>query len=246
MPKSEKEPSVLAKLNGAPKPAIKKSIDKTKAPRPSRNATRKEVPRYFVNPVFTPRAALREGGERMTVVIGPAQGQSTMYGSTPEANTPATMRTLLDNYPSFGWVAGHLLNDNLGGPGVALNLTPLTTAGNKNHLNAVEAQIKRSIDRAFSRTEFHKDDTHWYGVDYKVVVKDTPWPDMPVFVSTHLIVSAKVVRQHKTTLVVEDTPADDPCALSIYFSPISDVEVENTGFVAVPAVTTSASATASV
>jgi len=245
MPKSEKEP-VLAKLNGAPKPAVKKKIVKPTITRPSRNATKKEVPRYFVNPVFTPRAALREGGERMTVVIGPAQGQSTMYGSTPEPNTPGTMRTLLDTYPSFGWVAGHLLNDNLGGAGVSHNLTPLTTAGNKNHLNAVEAQIKRSIDRAFSRSAFNKDDPYWYGVDYKVVVKDAPWPGMPVFVTTHLIVSAKAVRQHKTTLVIEDTPADDPCALSIYFSPISDVEVENTGFVAVPAVATEATAMATV
>ncbi|POX38705.1 hypothetical protein C3486_21630 [Streptomyces sp. Ru73] len=43
-------------------------------------------------------------------------------------------------------VQGHLLNENLGGPGNTLtNLTPLTKTGNSNHLHYAEKNVKREI-----------------------------------------------------------------------------------------------------
>lgn len=43
-------------------------------------------------------------------------------------------------------VQGHLLNENLGGPGNTLtNLTPLTKTGNSNHLHYAEANVKKEI-----------------------------------------------------------------------------------------------------
>ncbi|MGW1467416.1 eCIS core domain-containing protein [Streptomyces sp. NPDC002308] len=53
--------------------------------------------------------------------------------------------------PTGAWFAlnmvqGHLLNDNLGGPGNTLtNLTPLTKTGNSNHLHYAEANVKDEI-----------------------------------------------------------------------------------------------------
>jgi hypothetical protein len=251
MPNKEKAPSVLAQLNAGPQKKIAKQKKVKQArpqtavvmPRPSRNKAKVPLPRYFVNPVFTARTDPTEGGAHMTVVIGPGQGELGNYGSVPQANTPVTMRRLHDDYPSFGWVAGHLLNDNLGGPGEAYNLTPLTTAGNKNHLVGIEAKIKIAIDRSYSRTVYYADDKFWYGVAYEVRVKDMPWPGMPVFVPTHLVVSAKCVRQHKSTGAIEDTPATDPAAQSHYFGPVADLEIENTGFIAAPVVGASSSST---
>ena len=41
------------------------------------------------------------------------------------------------------YIKGHLLNQNLGGPGDKVeNITPLTYSANSNHLNAVEKQVK--------------------------------------------------------------------------------------------------------
>jgi hypothetical protein len=43
------------------------------------------------------------------------------------------------------YVRGHLLNHNLGGPGVGENLTPITQTANKQHLNDVERDLKRKV-----------------------------------------------------------------------------------------------------
>lgn len=201
-----------------------------RTPRPQRNANiaLNTPPRYFREPVY---GAFDEGygGSSMNVQIGPGQGGIGNYGSTPETDTPTNMRWLKDNKPAFGWIAGHLLNDNLGGPGVAKNLTPLTTIGNKNHLNGCEAAIKVSIDRAFSHSA-DKTQQYWYGVEYEVAVSDNAWPNLAVFATTHLTVSAKVIRQNKLTKVIDDAP-ELGTPVSIYFKPIVNVRIDNTGYI---------------
>jgi hypothetical protein len=240
---SSRAQTVLATINAGPKPKIAKAAPVKERIVPKRGAEVKLIPRYFVEPVHTSRPDPTEGGAHMYVVIGPGQGEIGMYGSTPLPNTPATMRALLDrdrHLRAFGWVAGHLLNDNLGGPGIAINLTPLTTAGNKNHLNAIETTIKNTIDKCYSRVVNYRKDRYYYGVEYEVTVADSPWPNMREFVTTHLLVSAKVVRADKTTGIVEDCPDSDPDAQRLYFAPVVDVVVDNTGYTAVPALTGSA------
>ena len=43
------------------------------------------------------------------------------------------------------YVQGHLLNHNIGGPGMRFNLTPITKAANNAHKNEVESTIKKKI-----------------------------------------------------------------------------------------------------
>lgn len=43
------------------------------------------------------------------------------------------------------YVQGHLLNHNLGGPGMRFNLTPITKQANNDHKNLVETQIKDKV-----------------------------------------------------------------------------------------------------
>jgi len=217
--------------------AIKQASDKAAAAADGRRRSARASgpapvpPQYFTDPTWGLHTA-QAGGSSMTVVLGPHAGESTHYGSTPAANTPSVMRKLLDEFGAYGWIAGHLLNDNLGGAGVARNLTPLTTAGNKNHLNGCETLIKNTIAKAASRARNYRGDEHWYGVSYQVKVSDEKYDALgvddgfPATIATHLLVSAKVVRQHKQTLVVSDLPAaEDPS--EIYFAPFVDKRIEN-------------------
>ena len=43
------------------------------------------------------------------------------------------------------YIQGHLLNDNLGGPGRAFNLAPITDYTNKQHLKFVEKDVKKAV-----------------------------------------------------------------------------------------------------
>ena len=44
------------------------------------------------------------------------------------------------------YVQGHLLNENLGGPGMRFNLTPITKQANNNHKAEVETSIKQKVN----------------------------------------------------------------------------------------------------
>lgn len=50
------------------------------------------------------------------------------------------------NGGSLYYVRGHLLNDNLHGPGKWKNMTPLSVKGNKNHLNTTETLLKEVVE----------------------------------------------------------------------------------------------------
>jgi hypothetical protein len=224
----KKKPVDFTKLSEMPEEGSGK-LPKTAAAssRPKRTQPPKP-PRYIVDPVWH-TSTNDGGGTKMVVTIGPTGSQTTNYGSVPKGNTPSVMKDLLEKHGEYGWVAGHLLNDNLGGAGIAQNLTPLTTAGNKNHLNACETLIKNTIDKAYSRIEFAPNDKYWYGVYYEVQVSAVkhgnkhPWDK----VATHLLVSAKVVRQNKQSLEVTDLAAANDVG-NIYFQPFTNRTVENT------------------
>lgn len=222
-------------LGGKPKVGIKADGDGAiKRPRSERalNAVKVVVPQYFVAPVYGDHCP-KGGATSMKVTLGPAGALPTNYGSTPASNTPPVMRKLLNGeYNHFGWIAGHLLNDNMGGPGIAKNLTPLTTAGNKNHLNACETKIKNFLISAYSHCEFNKSDPYWYGVEYEVTVGDDKWDVEHVdlqYVAQELRVSAKVVKMHKLSLLITDALKTE-VAITSYFNPIINAAVDNTGY----------------
>lgn len=43
------------------------------------------------------------------------------------------------------YVQGHLLNEELGGPGESKNLTPITQSANSEHLHAIEKKVKAAV-----------------------------------------------------------------------------------------------------
>jgi hypothetical protein len=131
-------------------------------------------------------------------------------------------------------VAGHLLNDNLGGPGTACNLTPLTTAGNGNHLDGCETRIKNTIDSCFGRTQYYPTDPCWYGVYYRVEVDSHPslkWGATHPFdkVAISFKVWAHCVQMNKKTgAITAGTAANTPA--DCWFDAIAGLVIDNAGY----------------
>lgn len=71
-------------------------------------------------------------------------------------------------------VKGHMLNENIGGPGISANLTPLTKNKNGTHEDVAEKWVKQLVGSAKSHHLNNPDDEYWYGVEYSVtaVYKD--------------------------------------------------------------------------
>jgi hypothetical protein len=64
--------------------------------------------------------------------------QSSLMAELPNAGN-----TKISNHSKY--IKGHLLNDNIGGPGNAINLYPITADANAKHLSFVEKFVKSSV-----------------------------------------------------------------------------------------------------
>lgn len=75
----------------------------------------------------------------------------------PQGTTPRDSAQIWQDLANLGkglgisvrqkyYVQGHLLNENLGGPGMRFNLTPITKAANNAHKSAVETEIKKLVN----------------------------------------------------------------------------------------------------
>jgi hypothetical protein len=75
----------------------------------------------------------------------------------PPGSTPRDYAPIWENLADLGsgrnknvrkdwYVQGHLLNENLGGPGMRFNLTPLTKQANNNHKTEVENPVKKKVN----------------------------------------------------------------------------------------------------
>lgn len=80
-------------------------------------------------------------GNKMEAYLDPADPQ---HGSAPGNVLSKTMEAL-EKAGYLQMVRGHLLNDNLGGPGIACNLFPITAAANHLHLLNAENHIKQYL-----------------------------------------------------------------------------------------------------
>jgi hypothetical protein len=90
-------------------------------------------------------------------------GPEHLQGSPPKSGEQSDLMGKLETDPDLSaedkYIRGHLLNDNIGGPGVAKNLFPITARANSQHLHNMEETVKKWVN----------DDKHW--VSYKVEVK---------------------------------------------------------------------------
>lgn len=95
-------------------------------------------------------------GMQVVMLSKKQKGWST--GSTPTSSAhqvydKLNLRRFPSNPKSAYYIRGHLLNEQLGGPGKWTNMTPLSVKGNANHVNQIEAAAKRRFN---SGAELHR------------------------------------------------------------------------------------------
>jgi len=94
------------------------------------------------------------------------------------ANQGRQSQQLLDAFQTAGigpqekWIKGHLFNDNLGGPGITENLTPLTNKANRNFSGSFEEHVKNAVTVRFRQLD-ELYGIKGLGVDFKVEVSPT-------------------------------------------------------------------------
>lgn len=83
---------------------------------------------------------------------------SILSADHPPGSAPKDYAPIWENLADLGsglnkkvrkdwYVQGHLLNHNVGGPGMRFNLTPITKQANNNHKAAVETDIKTNVGK---------------------------------------------------------------------------------------------------
>lgn len=81
-------------------------------------------------------------GKSMMGIIGPDHPQ----GSSPDQAVATNFIKAANNKYKKRHVRGHLLNDNIGGPGKHLNLYPISDAANRLHETRVESDLKTLVN----------------------------------------------------------------------------------------------------
>ncbi|SEV90933.1 DNA/RNA non-specific endonuclease [Chitinophaga sp. YR573] len=94
-------------------------------------------------------AVKNEGTHMIADPLGPDHplGSTPGGGKTSEWNKARVRMEALSRKQS-DYVAGHLLNEQLGGPGTDVrNLAPITSEANANHKQHVEAEVKKMVNK---------------------------------------------------------------------------------------------------
>lgn len=153
-------------------------------------------PNYLLEPEYG--AVTPQGfGSAMTVVLTPNAGM--LPAGTPTKNTSLgdIMRKLRRRETGV-WIAGHLLNADLGGSGTeAENLVPLTRTANAQH-SRIESIVKRlCVKMRQKHNLYDKRKDFLYCVKYTVKSVGTFGDFEPYdLVPSHLVVDVKVCKFH--------------------------------------------------
>ena len=121
------------------------------------------------------------GARQMKAWLGPDLGQSIWQNNgTNGTGIPVVMDALrVADRTNFQqdqrWVAGHLLNADLGGINEDENLTPLTKTANSRHEN-FEGHIARMLSACHKFDTENPESEYWCGVWYEVVIGGTHTP----------------------------------------------------------------------
>jgi hypothetical protein len=149
-----------------------------------------------------------KGGTWVSVDLGPANSLRANYGSTPRVGQCTAVEWLnQQGYGGYPWVKGHLLNDNLGGPGLSKNLTPVTHNANMDIKNNFESPVKNFLSECYRRAEFQDADTDWYGARVDVQVSNgRKWPGARQLrvraVADHVTATAEYISKSKASGIV--------------------------------------------
>lgn len=161
----------------------------------------KKYPHFIIPPKWGPVSP--EGyGTHMRVVLGPGAGILYAGTKTNSSSLRSIMLKLSNRDGAKKWVAGHLLNGELGGYGTQpRNLAAITQTANKIH-SAYELKVKRLCIRIRQWHQARKPTSYFLGVRYEVQVIDRFGDFSPYkYCPSYLKISAWVYRYDKATEV---------------------------------------------
>ncbi|GAA1938785.1 eCIS core domain-containing protein [Kitasatospora viridis] len=162
---------------------------------------------FWVAPSYGPTLSKRFGGTSATVTLGPSVNApgNTYLGSTPQQGE-CTLVEELNARDGSGWIKGHLLNDNLGGPGVSANLTPMTASTNQSFNRAFEQPVKAMLLKCTNHAQYTSSSPIWYGVRIEVTVDpgrmSTNKADLEYHVPDGVSYTATYVQMDRATQTV--------------------------------------------
>jgi hypothetical protein len=100
--------------------------------------------------------------------------QDPVRGSAPEGEISEFYKAFGQANPGGAWARGHLLNHDLGGRGVPVNLYPITREANSLHSVLVEQPIKNGLSLLNDLKKDKKDKFQDWRMHYHVTVLGTP------------------------------------------------------------------------
>jgi hypothetical protein len=163
-----------------------------------------------VNPYGGPLA--RTGGSSVAVTLGPSvNAPGNTYGGSRPGAAECTLVNELNQRDGSGWIKGHLWNDNLGGQGISINLTPMTNSTNQNFNRQFEEPLKKMLLACTRHAQNDSRSSFWYGVTFSVStygqMSNNP-ADLEYFVPEGIEYTASYVQMDRATQAV--TPVAAP------------------------------------
>jgi hypothetical protein len=150
------------------------------------------------------------------------------YGSGPPGGVPNLMKKVGANLQGkHRYIAGHLLNDNMGGGGTNDNLTVLSSNANKRH-TGIEGKVKtlaKQADLINRGSRTFGDPAHDHGVRYRVEVlapapgANPPYSAQEKYIGRGLEIDIKPIRIHKVTGVESTWPEAAAATLTDHVVP---------------------------
>lgn len=95
----------------------------------------------------------RRGCRSAWVILGPQAGVERSMDSDAESTLPTAIGKVREDYPGYGWKAGHVINANFGGDGTNYaNMTCLTASANgqQNGFDLPVARARTALHKAYS------------------------------------------------------------------------------------------------
>ena len=155
------------------------------------------------------------GGTSMTAKVGAMSEWS--YGSKPPGKVPNLMTKVgVSIQGGTRYIAGHLLNDNMGGLGVNENLTVLSSDANKKH-RGIEGKLKSLAEKADAINKgstalgnIAYDHGARYGVEVlpPSPVGTPPFSPQEKYIGMGLKINIRPIRIHKITKKEEFWPEE--------------------------------------
>lgn len=159
-------------------------------------------------------------GVHMKAIIGPEHQQ----GGSPERGVQQNIMNRLPTSPFLNapnkYVRGHLLNDNVGGPGKDFNLFPITADANGKHERSIESHVKQWVNV----------DKHWVDYEVNVVGINYKLDDYygNNYINSFFVCKASLLAPNMANKLVETNNRICSVIPSIYKFPIFPIEYMET------------------